>query len=130
MAIIDPVTKKPIFSSKDAFEQEYNTKHFEVIKLHASAILQDGVHSANDLRLKIVKLYYSKLREHEVEITNNPRESIKYLLACLEVYHVCLQHIFETITTHKAMEKINDDTESESETESETEADDTTKNTM
>jgi hypothetical protein len=85
---------------------EKKRRHYAAIKIHAEALLKT-CHTDVELRSAIVNLYHMKLREHQVEVTAHPENSVNYLLASLEVFQVCLHHIFMAIQAQEQNPDIN-----------------------
>jgi hypothetical protein len=88
-----------LFTERDT-EETRKRRHYAAIKVHAETLLK-MCNTDIELRNAIINLYHSKLREHQVEITAHPERSVNYLLACLEIFQVCLQHVFTAIQAQK-----------------------------
>jgi hypothetical protein len=106
MHLINPNNGKPIISNTPGIVDNLppdikKKRHYAAIKIHAEQLLKE-CHSDAELRLAVVKMYHNKLREHQVEITAHPENSVNYLLASLEVFQVCLQHVFTAIQQQEA----------------------------
>lgn len=105
MVIINPHNGKPIFSSKTAEQETYDKQHFKVIKEHALRILNSGIKSDKELRVAILNLYRSEIDKHMQELTIHPERTALYFLACLEIHHICLQHIWRTMQVQELLKK-------------------------
>jgi hypothetical protein len=76
-------------------------KHLEQMKVYAEEILKLA-RSDKQLRLAILALFKEKMALHMSELEYNPESADGYFLACLEIHHICLQHIFEQIKYDEA----------------------------
>jgi hypothetical protein len=109
MRLINPnngkeFTKRDTVNVNTLTEEEAKKRHYASIKTYAKSLLKT-CNSDVELRSAIINLYHSKLREHQVEVTAHPENSVNYLMASLEVFQVCLQHVFTAIQMNEQNSK-------------------------
>jgi hypothetical protein len=109
MHLINPNNEKPIVSNTPGIvdnltPDERKKRHYASLRIHAEQLLHDCKSDA-ELRTGVINLYHSKLRDHQVEVTAHPENSVHYLMACLEVFQICLQHVFTAIQQQEEVQK-------------------------